>query len=114
MGWFYGFKFHIAVNDKGELLDFVVTQANVDDRTPLKSGNFLEKVFGSLYADKGYISKELASLLFDQGLHLKARWEVEIFFREIKQLLHIKSFIGTSENAVMIQIWTALITILVL
>ena len=44
----------------------------------------------------------------------KARWQVEIFFREIKQLLHIKSFIGTSENAVMIQIWTALITILVL
>ena len=44
----------------------------------------------------------------------KARWEVEIFFREIKQLLHIKSFIGTSENAVMIQIWSALITILVL
>jgi len=44
----------------------------------------------------------------------RARWEVEIFFREIKQLLHIKSFIGTSENAVMIQIWTALITILVL
>lgn len=37
----------------------------------------------------------------------KARWQVEIFFREIKQLLHIKSFIGTSENAVMIQIWTA-------
>ena len=34
----------------------------------------------------------------------KARWEVEIFFREIKQLLHIKSFIATSENAVMIQI----------
>lgn len=44
----------------------------------------------------------------------KSRWQVEIFFRDIKQLLHIKSFIGTSENAVMIQIWTALITILVL
>jgi len=44
----------------------------------------------------------------------KSRWQIEIFFREIKQLLHIKSFIGTSENAVMIQIWTALITILVL
>ena len=38
----------------------------------------------------------------------KSRWQVEIFFRDIKQLLHIKSFIGTSENAVMIQIWTAL------
>ena len=44
----------------------------------------------------------------------KSRWQVEIFFRDIKQLLHIKSFIGTSENAVMIQIWTALITILIL
>lgn len=44
----------------------------------------------------------------------KSRWNIEIFFREIKQLLHIKTFIGTSENAVMIQIWTALITILIL
>ena len=44
----------------------------------------------------------------------KSRWQVEIFFRDIKQLLHIKSFVGTSENAVMIQIWTALITILIL
>jgi Transposase DDE domain/Domain of unknown function (DUF4372) len=44
----------------------------------------------------------------------KSRWEVEIFFRDVKQLLHIKSFIGTSQNAVMIQIWTALITILML
>ena len=44
----------------------------------------------------------------------KSRWQVEIFFREIKQLLHIKSFVGTSQNAVMIQIWTALITILIL
>jgi len=44
----------------------------------------------------------------------KNRWQIEIFFREIKQFLHIKSFIGTSQNAVMIQIWTALITILML
>jgi hypothetical protein len=44
----------------------------------------------------------------------KSRWQVEIFFRDIKQLLHIKSFVGTSKNAVMIQIWTAMITILIL
>lgn len=44
----------------------------------------------------------------------KCRWEIEIFFRDIKQLLHIKTFIGTSKNAVMIQIWTALITIMLL
>lgn len=44
----------------------------------------------------------------------KARWQIEIFFREIKQLLHIKSFIGTSENAVHIQLWSALMCILIL
>jgi len=44
----------------------------------------------------------------------KSRWQVEIFFRDIKQLLHIKAFIGTSSNAVLIQIWSALITILML
>jgi len=44
----------------------------------------------------------------------KARWEIEIFFKEIKQLLKIKSFLGTSANAVQIQIWTAMITILIL
>ena len=44
----------------------------------------------------------------------KARWEIEIFFKDIKQLLKIKTFLGTSTNAVLIQIWTALITILIL
>lgn len=44
----------------------------------------------------------------------KARWEIEIFFKHIKQVLKIKTFVGTSENAVMIQIWTAMITILLL
>ncbi len=44
----------------------------------------------------------------------KSRWQVNIFFRDIKQLLQIKSFIETSENAVMIQIWIALITTLIL
>jgi IS4 transposase len=49
-----------------------------------------------------------------KGQLYKARWTKEIFFRDIKQLLHIKTFIGTSENAVKIQIWTALITFLLL
>jgi IS4 transposase len=44
----------------------------------------------------------------------KARWHIESFFKDIKQLLKIKSFVGTSENAVKIQIWVALITILIL
>ena len=44
----------------------------------------------------------------------KERWGIETFFKTIKQNLRIKSFVGTSENAVQIQIWTALITILLL
>ncbi|MFQ6609081.1 MAG: IS4 family transposase [Fidelibacterota bacterium] len=44
----------------------------------------------------------------------KQRWQIEIFFKTLKQLLKIKTFVGTSENAVLIQIWTALITILLL
>ena len=44
----------------------------------------------------------------------RQRWQIEIFFRELKTLFKIKTFIGTSPNAVMIQIWTAMITMLVL
>ena len=44
----------------------------------------------------------------------KQRWMIEIFFKELKQHLKIKSFIGTNENAMWIQIWTALITLLLL
>ena len=70
MGWFHGFKLHIIINDKGEILNFTITQANVDDRTPLKKKSFLDKICGKLYADKGYIGKDLMQLLFTDGLHL--------------------------------------------
>ena len=44
----------------------------------------------------------------------KDRWEIELFFKALKQNLRIKTFVGTSFNAVMIQIWTALIAMLIL
>ena len=44
----------------------------------------------------------------------KERWQIEIFFKTIRQNLKIKTFIGTSANALKIQIWTALLTILIL
>lgn len=44
----------------------------------------------------------------------RERWQIELFFKSLKQLLKIKSFVGTSENAVQIQIWTALISMLIL
>lgn len=68
MGYFFGFKLHIIVNEIGEIIDFQITQANVDDRTPLKN-NLLNKIWGKLYGDKGYINKTLAESLFNQGIH---------------------------------------------
>jgi len=70
MGWFHGFKLHIIINDKGEILNFTITAANVDDRTPLKQERFIDKIYGKLFADKGYIGKELTQLLFVDRVHL--------------------------------------------
>jgi len=44
----------------------------------------------------------------------KERWQIELFFKALKQNLRVKTFVGTSENALRIQIWTALIAILLL
>jgi hypothetical protein len=70
MGWFYGFKLHLVVNDKGEVIDFQITQAHVDDRDRLKADTLLKKIFGKLYGDKGYVGAQITSLLFDKGIHL--------------------------------------------
>ena len=70
MGYFFGFKLHIVINDKGELLNFVITPGNTDDREPLKNKSFIKALKGKLYADKGYISNQLTQVLFLDGLHL--------------------------------------------
>lgn len=70
MGWFHGFKLHIIINDKGEILNFTITQASADDREPLKQERVLDKICGKLFADKGYIGKKLAQLLFVDGVQL--------------------------------------------
>jgi hypothetical protein len=70
MGYFFGFKLHFIINDKGEILNFVITPGNTDDREPLQDKKFIEKLKGKLYADKGYISQKLTEILFVDGLHL--------------------------------------------
>jgi Transposase DDE domain len=69
VGWFYGFKLHLVVNDRGELLTFCLTPGNTDDRQPVP--RLVRRLFGKLFGDKGYISQTLAEqLLVMQGLHL--------------------------------------------
>ena len=68
MGWFYGFKLHLIVNDLGELLAVYLTPGNTDDGKPVK--DMTQGMFGKIFADKGYISKELFTSLFERNLEL--------------------------------------------
>lgn len=70
VGYFFGFKLHICINDKGELLEFAFTKGNTDDRNPKVMDSLTDAIFGKLYADRGYISKALFQKLFDSGIHL--------------------------------------------
>ena len=68
MGWFYGFKLHLIINETGDLLGVELTPGNTDDRQPLW-GLSSERLFGNLYGDKGYISEDLRKFLKDQGIN---------------------------------------------
>lgn len=61
--WFFGFKLHLVLNDRGELLNFSLTPGNVDDRTPVPK--LLQQLFGKVFADKGYLSQSLAQQLME-------------------------------------------------
>jgi hypothetical protein len=71
MGWFFGFKLHLVINDKGELLAFQITQARTDDRKPVDA--LTKGLMGKLIGDKGYISAELFKKLYERGLKLITR-----------------------------------------
>jgi transposase len=60
-GWFFGFKLHLVINDRGELLNVLLTPGNVDDRKPVP--RLVRKLFGKIFGDKGYISQPLYDLL---------------------------------------------------
>jgi transposase len=60
-GWFFGFKLHLVINDRGELLNVTLTPGNVDDRKPVPG--LVRKLFGKIFGDKGYISQPLYDLL---------------------------------------------------
>ena len=68
MGWFFGFKLHLIVNDQGELLAFQLTPGNVDDRKPVPQMS--NNLWGKLVGDRGYLSQPLFEQLFERGLQL--------------------------------------------
>lgn len=70
MGWFYGFKLHLIINEMGEIIQWQLTLGNVDDRASLKDSEFTEKLFGKLFADRGYISQDIFEKLFVDDIHM--------------------------------------------
>lgn len=68
IGWFFGFKVHVVINDRGELLGIRVTPGNVDDRSPVRE--MCRGLIGKLFGDKGYLSQKLTEDLLQHGLRL--------------------------------------------
>ena len=65
-GWFFGFKLHLIINDRGELPAVKLTPGNVDDRVPVPE--LARSLMGKLFGDKGYISQALFEKLWENGL----------------------------------------------
>lgn len=99
MGWFYGFKLHLIINDKGELMSFYLTKGNVDDRNIKVVKNMTKDLFGKLFGDKGYLSKALFDTLFQDGIQLftklKKNMKSHIMSLKDKVLLRKRAVIET-------------------
>ena len=100
MGWFYGFKLHVVVNDRSGLLGVKFTPANQDDRTPVAS--LVTQLTGKLFGDKGYISQQLSHQLLAQGLELitsiRNNMKPRLLTLMDKILLRKRSIIKTINN----------------
>jgi hypothetical protein len=99
MGWFFGFKLHLIINEKGELLSFYLTKGNVDDRNLKAVKSMTQGLFGKLFGDRGYLSNALFQALFQDGLQvitkLKKNMKNHIMSLTDKILLRKRAIIET-------------------
>lgn len=97
MGWFFGFKLHLVVNDRGELLACRLTPGNVDDRRPVPQ--LVKRLWGKLFADKGYLSQALTQQLRQRGISLitklKSNMKNRLMLLSDKLLLRKRSILET-------------------
>jgi hypothetical protein len=97
IGWHYGFKLHLIINERGELLAFKLTAGNVDDRAPVRE--LTQDLFGKLFGDRGYISQGLFDELYARGLQLITRRKKNMKQKLVKMmdkiLLRKRSLIET-------------------
>ena len=98
VGWFFGLKIHLVINNFGELIAFKITKGNINDGVAAKS--LLSSLEGLAFGDKGYISKKLFDELFKNGLKLITRKRKNMKEKLIlsdyeKQLLNQRNIIET-------------------
>ncbi len=70
MGWYFGLKLHLNINDKGEILSFCFSMDNVDDRDQKVMKVMTKDIYGKLFGDRGYIDQKLAEYLWNDGVEL--------------------------------------------
>lgn len=98
-GWFYGFKLHLVINEKGEILAFYITPGDTDDRNLDIINKLTKDLFGKLVGDKGYISQKLFDSLFSRGIQLitkvKKNMKNKLMLLTDKLLLRKRAIIET-------------------
>ena len=96
-GWFYGFKLHLIINDKVEILSFLLTPGNIAD---VAVADLLSRhIVGKLFGDKGYTSEKLRMKLYKRGLELftaiRSNMKPKLMSLKDKLLLRCRSLIET-------------------
>ena len=102
MGWFFGFKLHLVINEKGGLLAAHLTPGNVDNRAAVRP--MTKKLTGLLFRDKGYIDKKLFQDLYERALKLvtgiKTRMKNKLMRLLERKLLRKRSIIETVNSVI--------------
>lgn len=70
VGWFYGFKLHLVINEYGEIIAFNITEGSIADNNPKVLNHLTQNISGKLFGDKGYISDQNFKTLWNKGIHL--------------------------------------------
>ena len=84
MGWFYGFKLHMVINSRGEIMNLRLTPATEDDRKPVE--DLTHELFGKLIGDKGYISQALKEKLLERGLEFITKMRKNMKPQELSKI----------------------------
>jgi hypothetical protein len=93
LGWFFGFKLHLVISDRGELVDFDITPGNVADNNVQVIERLTDNIKGTVYGDKGYLlNQDLLKKLYSRGVKMisKAKANMKPKIMDISDRLMLK------------------------